>query len=332
MSNRLDDQYQQFRESLTASVLATWQDALPADALGLLNPYRHGNLVEWLQALERLPAPSEMGARVCRLDTRHVSVTTDQATQRQLHAEVEHALRSLMPWRKGPYSLLGVEIDSEWRSDKKWDRLIGHIEPLSGRMVLDVGCGNGYHMWRALGAGAKRAVGVDPTALYLVQFAAVRHLMGDHPIQILPYGLEDLPRIAVFDTVFSMGVLYHRRDPMSHLQELRECLHRDGELVLETLVVEGDAQTVLVPEDRYAKMRNVWFIPSVAMLKIWLARVGFTEIRCVDVTPTTTDEQRCTDWTGRHSLADFLDPDDPGRTADGYPGPLRAIVTAKRRY
>jgi len=132
--------------------------------------------------------------------------------------------------------------------------------------------------------------------------------------------------------VFSMGVLYHRRDPLGHLQELRECLCRDGQLVLETLVVKGDSQTTLMPEDRYAMMRNVWFIPSVPMLENWLRRSGFTDVRCVDVTPTTDEEQRRSDWSGKHSLLDFLDPDNPSRTVEGYPAPLRAILTARRRY
>lgn len=64
-----------------------------------------------------------------------------------------------------------------------------------------------------------------------------------------------------------MGVLYHRRSPLEHLWQLKDQLVQDGELVLETLVVEGDENTVLVPGDRYAQMRNVYFIPSALALK-----------------------------------------------------------------
>ena len=56
-----------------------------------------------------------------------------------------------------------------------------------------------------------------------------------------------------------MGVLYHRRSPIDHLLELKGCLQTGGELVLETLVIDGGLGEVLVPENRYAKMRNVWF-------------------------------------------------------------------------
>ncbi|MCK5863518.1 MAG: DUF1698 domain-containing protein, partial [Marinobacter adhaerens] len=50
----------------------------------------------------------------------------------------------------------------------------------------------------------------------------------------------------------------------------------------------------------------------------------------VDVTPTTTDEQRSTDWMRFNSLQDFLDPNDPSKTVEGYPGPLRATVIAEK--
>jgi len=125
-----------------------------------------------------------------------------------------------------------------------------------------------------------------------------------------------------------MGVLYHRRSPIDHLYELRGALSQGGELVLETLIIEGGRGEVLVPERRYAKMRNVWFIPTVEELIHWLERVGFTKVRCLDQSVTTTDEQRVTSWMEFESLADFLDPTDPTRTIEGYPSPRRALLSA----
>ncbi|EYH95419.1 tRNA mo(5)U34 methyltransferase, partial [Salmonella enterica subsp. enterica serovar Heidelberg str. N4541] len=172
------------------------------------------------------------------------------------------------PWRKGPFSLYGVDIDTEWRSDWKWDRVLPHLSDLTGRTILDVGCGSGYHLWRMIGAGAHLAVGIDPTQLFLCQFEAVRKLLGnDQRAHLLPLGIEQLPALKAFDTVFSMGVLYHRRSPLEHLWQLKDQLVNEGELVLETLVVDGDENTVLVPGDRYAQMRNVYFIPSAPALK-----------------------------------------------------------------
>ncbi|QXP85623.1 tRNA 5-methoxyuridine(34)/uridine 5-oxyacetic acid(34) synthase CmoB [Methylococcus sp. Mc7] len=288
---------------------------------------RHGDWPGWLALLRELPnvAPTLLDFAA---DAVKVGAETDcdGATRRS----IETALRRLHPWRKGPYAIHGILIDTEWRSDLKWRRLDGAIAPLAGRRVLDVGCGNGYHAWRMLGAGAKSVIGIDPTLLSVAQFLAVRHFAGDWPVAVLPLGIEDFPSgTCAFDTVFSMGVLYHRRSPFDHLAELKGCLRPGGELVLETLVIEGEAGQVLVPEGRYAQMRNVWFIPSPPTLSSWLARAGFRRARLIDVSPTTIREQRSTGWMRFQSLADFLDPDDPSRTVEGHPAPRRAIFLAE---
>lgn len=312
---------------LQASRLAPWLDTLPAQLQQAVEGNPHGKQAEWRAALDALPELSassmDFNASTVRIGAKG---DADDAARSQLTA----ALQALIPWRKGPYELFGVHIDTEWRSDWKWERVFPHLSPLQGRLVLDVGCGSGYHLWRMYGAGAEAVVGIDPTLLFLTQFQAVKRYAGELPVWMLPLKSEDLPdfRQKGFDTVFSMGVLYHRRDPLGHLQELRGALRAGGELVLETLVVDGDEKTVLMPHDRYAKMRNVWFIPSVPMLELWLKRLGFTHLRVADITPTTVGEQRCTAWSKGESLADFLDPQDNSRTLEGYPAPLRATIIA----
>ena len=234
-----------------------------------------------------------------------------------------------MPWRKGPISLFGIDINTEWHSDWKWDRVQPHIASLQGKHVLDIGCGNGYYALRSYGQGADLVVGVDPGQKYIMQFYALKKYLGNIPVHLLPLGIEDIPpSLKAFDTVFSMGVLYHRRSPLDHLYELRDCLKPGGELVLETLVVEGDVNTVLMPTGRYQQMRNVWFLPSCDALVLWLQRCGFKNVRVVDVTKTSTEEQRTTDWMVFDSLEDFLDPHDQSKTIEGYPGPMRAVILA----
>ena len=127
-----------------------------------------------------------------------------------------------------------------------------------------------------------------------------------------------------------MGVLYHRKSPEAHIERLLSYLRPGGELVLETLVIDGDENAVLLPEDRYARMGNVWFIPSVAMLEKWLRRSKLKNIKVVDVTTTTLEEQRSTDWMTFQSLKDFLDPEDPSKSIEGYPAPRRAVLTASK--
>ena len=306
--------------------LAAWAEVLPEAVTAVLHPHAHGKMGSWIEAIQKLPVLSPDELNVALQDGVGVStaVSLDQPA-------LEANLQALHPWRKGPFDLFGLHLDTEWRSDWKWARLAGKIGSLHGRVVLDVGSGNGYYGWRMLGAGAKLVVGLDPFLVYVMQFWAIQTLLQREKNYVLPLGIEQLPpQLSAFDTVFSMGVLYHRRDPFEHLHTLREALRPGGELVLETLVIEGKLGEVLVPEGRYAQMRNVWFIPSVATLTSWLRKVGYQNIRLLDVTPTTTAEQRATPWMRFHSLTNFLDPTDPRKTVEGHPAPVRVVLSAER--
>ncbi|MDN4627857.1 MULTISPECIES: tRNA 5-methoxyuridine(34)/uridine 5-oxyacetic acid(34) synthase CmoB [Erwinia] len=315
-----------FYQLIAKSPLSHWLETLPAQIAAWQREQLHGHFKNWDRSVEHLPTivPET-------LDLLHgVTADSSQLSERQ-RGGIESLLRNLMPWRKGPYSLYGVHINTEWRSDWKWDRVLPHISPLAGRTVLDVGCGSGYHMWRMVGAGANLVVGIDPMQLFICQFEAVRKLLGnDQRAHVLPLGIEQLPELKAFDTVFSMGVLYHRRSPLDHLYQLKNQLVSGGELVLETLVVEGDEHAVLVPGERYAQMRNVYFIPSTGALKNWLEKCGFVDVKIADYSVTSTEEQRRTDWMTSESLAEFLDPNDSSKTVEGYPAPLRAVLVARK--
>ena len=315
-----------FYQQIATGPLANWLEVLPAQVAAWQRENLHGKFRDWEKAVDYLPLLNPQTLDLVN----SVTATADDLTDRQ-RLGIENLLRNLMPWRKGPYSLYGTEIDTEWRSDWKWDRVLPHISPLTHRTVLDVGCGSGYHMWRMIGAGAKLVVGIDPMQLFLCQFEAVRKLLGDdRRAHLLPLGIEQLPALQAFDTVFSMGVLYHRRSPLDHLLQLKNQLVSEGELVLETLVVEGDENTVLVPGERYAQMRNVYFIPSAAALKGWLEKCGFVDVRIADYAVTSVEEQRRTSWMTSESLAEFLDPNDSSKTVEGYPAPLRAVLVARK--
>ncbi|MGZ8191325.1 MAG: tRNA 5-methoxyuridine(34)/uridine 5-oxyacetic acid(34) synthase CmoB [Methylococcaceae bacterium] len=319
--------YQPLYNTLLDAKSDTWVKFLPQQLEDAFDSSKHGSLATWQKLIENVPELTT-GHRL--LDTDAVQIGSASDLSENDSAQLENQLKVLHPWRKGPYELFGIKIDTEWRSDWKWERLKNHISPLNNRLVLDVGCGNGYHCWRMLGANAKMVVGIDPLLLNVMQFQVVRKLYGgEAPVYVLPLGIEELPYgLKVFDSVFSMGVLYHRRSPIDHLLELRDCLQPGGELVLETLIIDGDLNQVLLPEDRYAKMRNVWFLPSCDTLISWLKRCGFINIKLIDVTTTTVEEQRTTEWMPFHSLKDFLDPENPQLTCEGLPAPKRAIFIA----
>ncbi len=309
-------------ECLKAGHIADFASVLERQINDFFAERPHGRAEEWNEGLENLPKVKANGF--------NLSADTVQIGTEKLDSSLIDILKLYKPWRKGPFQFGDVTINTEWRSDWKWQRIQPHISSLKDRHVLDIGCGNGYHLFRMLGDGAASAIGVDPTRLFLYQFHIARHFLPNTPAWILPLRSEHLPRFNLFDTVFSLGVLYHRRSPIDHLTELLSFLRPGGELVLETLIVDGDAHTVLVPEDRYAKMANVWFLPSPPALENWLARAGFKNIRTVDINQTSIDEQRATEWMDFHSLEQFLDPKDHSLTAEGLPAPKRAIIVAEK--
>lgn len=323
--------YTPFWEKLDDPRFEEWHQQLPSLLEEALHPEGNGNLPRWLEALETLNQFERN--QPCDLTVSAIQAGLDDLSTED-KSKLESALRALMPWRKGPFNIHGIEIDTEWHSDWKWDRVSPHLSSMKNKRVLDIGCGSGYHLWRMASEQPELAVGVDPSLLSMSQFLALKHFIGEAiPAYFLPLTLEQLPvsrRGGAFHTVFSMGVLYHRRSPIDHIYDLKNQLLPGGELVLETLVMPKSYGQLLVPEDRYAQMRNVWFLPSVAELTRWIERCGFENVRCVDLNQTTTEEQRTTDWMNWNSLADFLDPNDPNKTAEGYPAPLRAVMIATK--
>jgi tRNA (mo5U34)-methyltransferase len=321
-----------FFQRLAASRASAWAEAFQDLSAARLLPQRHGDLAEWVEALSALPDPAP--GRVV-LDGPCVGVSSDPPLSDAARDDLTRRLGAFHPWRKGPFCLYGVHIDSEWRSDLKWDRLAGAMAPLDGRLVLDCGAGNGWYGYRCLGAGAALVVGIDPTLRFVMQFLAVNHLIGNDRLVVLPLTDEDLATAPLagltgFDTVLSMGVLYHRRDTGRHLAILRSLLRPGGELILETLVLDRPGRDCLKPRGRYAKMRNVHAIPTPQLVQDWLIGAGLSAPRIIDVTATTTAEQRATPWMRFQSLADFLDPADPHLTVEGHPAPVRGLFLAHR--
>ena len=318
--------YDRIFDSLDRAGLDSWRASLAPLLRDRFADSAHGDISKWRAVIDKLPDITEATAILNAPAVTAASPSVSPA----LRDEIRDLLLQLRPWRKGPFIIHGIDIDAEWRSDLKWDRLKNEITPLNRRRILDVGCGNGYYALRMMGEGAQTVVGIDPTLLFVFQFLALNHFLAVPSVNVLPLRLHELPGAQkFFDTTFSMGVLYHQREPLEHLAQLLSTLRPGGELVLETLILPGTEPLVLEPEDRYARMRNVWHLPTATALEDWLRQAGFGDIRLVAVTATTIDEQRSTEWMPFESLAEALAPGDSCRTVEGLPAPTRALVICK---
>ncbi|MFN8707264.1 MAG: tRNA 5-methoxyuridine(34)/uridine 5-oxyacetic acid(34) synthase CmoB [Planctomyces sp.] len=311
-----------------------WAEELRKRCSDEFSTERHGTLPLWLNAFDELP---HLNRADFDASGSAVSVLQNDSTtgfNEEVRDQLADTLMKFHPWRKGPFQILGIDIDTEWRSDLKWNRLAPHVD-FGGRSVLDVGCGNGYYLWKMIAAGARIAVGLDPFLLYVMQFEVLKHFVKTtnegfaELCGVLPAGDDALRKnLRLFDITFSMGVLYHQISPIEHLQRLAGSLKPGGQLILETLIIDGNDDRVLIPDSRYAKMRNVWFIPTIPVILQWLKRTGFRNCEVLDVSRTTLSEQRRTEWMTFESLEDFLDPLDSARTIEGYSAPVRALISA----
>jgi len=259
-----------------------------------------------------------------------VSIKSIKPLNDDIKAEIEGAAKQMMPWRKGPFDICGLFIDTEWQSFLKYNLLEPYFD-LRGKKVADIGCNNGYYMFRMLEQNPEKIVGFDPSALYKTQFDFINHYVkSDIRFELL--GVEHLPFYEEkFDTVFCLGVLYHRPDPVGTLKALAKGMEKGAELYLDTFMIDGDEDICLTPEKTYSKIPNIYFVPTVKALKNWCGRAGFVDIEVLEITVTTEDEQRSTPWIQGQSLGSFLDPDDASKTVEGYPAPKRVYIKAVRK-
>lgn len=262
----------------------------------------------------------------------HVSVNgnIDQKLMEQIKLKAEQ----LIPWRKGPFSLFGMEIDAEWRSDKKWERLEKVVDNLQGKKILDIGCNNGYFMFKMAEQNPEFVLGIDPVVPYWSQFKFINHFTKKDNLEMELLGVEDCVHIEkLFDVVFSMGIIYHHRNPIQQLLDIKKSMKPGAQLILETIGIPGDDPVALFPEDRYAKMRNVWFVPTLSCLVNFAKKARFGDIEVVSDTPLTTEEQRLTEWCPppRQSLEDFLDQENSSKTIEGHPAPRRFLISCRKK-
>lgn len=321
--------FEKFYKHMTKCGLGKWNEKFEIIIEKAINKV-DGNLPIWMKALSELP-DIETESGIFIRDKAWITAKPCKTVSNEVLEKFKSVMMQLSPWRKGPFDLCGMEIDAEWRAEIKWNLLEKGISSLKNKIVLDLGCSNGYYMFRMAEQSPDMVLGIDPSRITWMQFEALQKYLKYPNLFYLPIGFEDLPEeCGIFDTIFAMGVLYHRRAPFDFLRTLKYLLKTGGELVLETITVEGDETTVLVPEDRYAGMKNVWFFPSDKAMLVWLKKAGFKDVKVICKYVTTIEEQRQTEWMTNESLKNWLDPNDSSKTIEGLPVPIRTVITCKR--
>ncbi|MCR2090873.1 tRNA 5-methoxyuridine(34)/uridine 5-oxyacetic acid(34) synthase CmoB [Campylobacter upsaliensis] len=254
--------------------------------------------------------------------TKSVELTTDKSQS----SLIEKLALSLKPWRKGPFKIDDLFIDTEWQSFIKFDILKPFMCNIEDKIVADVGCNNGYYMFKMLEFSPKQIIGFDPSLKYHLQFKLINALAKTN-IKFELLGVEDLPNYAVkFDVIFCLGVIYHRSDPIKMLKDLKKALKLGGIVFLDTMYIESDEEIALVPQNTYSKIPNIYFVPSIKALKNWCLRAGFKNFEVLATKKTDKEEQRKTAWIDSYSLENFLDPENENLTCEGYEAPKRVYV------
>ena len=280
------------------------------------------NIKPYQEAIAALPEYSDIEVTLGdKVDIQIADLPPTDFTQ------IKETALLMKPWRKGPFQINDLFIDSEWQSQIKYNLLEPHFD-LKDKIVGDIGCNNGYYLFRMLTHEPRKLIGFDPSAIYYSQFQFINHFVQSDIVYEL-LGVEHVEFYEhKFDTLFCLGVLYHRSDPVAMLKSLFKGLNKGGELILDTFMIDGEGEFCLTPRDRYSKIPNIYFVPTVAALSNWCLRAGFESVEVLEIMKTEANEQRKTEWIDTQSLEDFLDPDDPEKTVEGYPAPKRVYIKA----
>ncbi|RZW26169.1 MAG: tRNA 5-methoxyuridine(34)/uridine 5-oxyacetic acid(34) synthase CmoB [Desulfobulbaceae bacterium] len=293
-----------------------------------VNQQKKGFL-RYRQPFERLSA-RQAEFTDCTTDT--VTIGRAEEISSEIRQDIKEQLRCFMPWRKGPFSVFGIDIDAEWRSERKWNRLRDQLPDLSNKIVADIGCNNGYYMFRMVPTGPKLVLGFEPAVQHYYCFKSLNGMAGFDNLEIDLLGVEHLALFPeAFDVIFLMGIIYHHSAPIDILRNVHSALAPGGTLLIESQAIPGSEPLALFPERTYAKVPGTYFVPTATTLEYWLERAGFAQVEQFCTHPMNSDEQRSTEWMIFESYEDYIDPENPSLTVEGYPAPWRVFLSAVKR-
>lgn len=321
---------------LTFDKAPAWVDQVnlscPKQTLDSIRYERYIKALDKLSADQQSAYESLSHFEPSSIDTRDATVKIGSKNDLSLDEakSLECGLESFIPWKKGPFELFGIHIDSEWRSDLKWDRLRPHLSPMKDHVIADIGCNNGYFMFRMLEDDPRLVLGVEPVAKHWLSFQLLNTWAKEKRLAFEMLGIEHMGLFPnSFDSIFCLGILYHHTDPVGLLRSMKTALKKGGQLLIDCQGIAGEEEIALMPKNRYTGARGFWFLPTLSCLKNMISRAGFNHSELIFAEKLGTEEQRSTKWAPIKSLADFLDPSDPNKTIEGYPAPYRFYLKVR---
>ena len=167
-------------------------------------------------------------------------------------------------------------FDRRFRSDMfiRFARTFEILEPLTGKSVLDIGCGSGPYVLEAFRRGASQVTAVDPAANML---SLVKKRLEDTPYShrcLIIQGAVPQVLVEPHDYVIVMGVLDYIADASTFLQAIRR-------MTKEICVMSFPSRHWLrstLRKTRYL-LRNcpVYFYDQ-PLIREWCSKAGFAEI------------------------------------------------------
>lgn len=127
---------------------------------------------------------------------------------------------------------------------------LGFPTDLRGKRVLDVGCADGYYSFICEKRGAEEVIAIDyrqPTASGFSVAASILESNVKHVIDNV-YDISP-EKYGTFDFIIFVGVLYHLRNPLFALDNLRKMAKPDATVLIESHIADDEIRETLRSED-----------------------------------------------------------------------------------
>jgi len=161
------------------------------------------------------------------------------------------------------------------------------LPALESASVLDIGTFNGGLAFILERLGAARVVALDNCPAQTLGFAQVKEFLGSNVeyVRGSVYDLRSALGDQKFDLVFYWGLIYHLRNPLLSLDNVRAVLSESGTAYVESHISDGElGDRASLPVARFYRRNELandntnWFAPTVACLEDWCASSGLRPV------------------------------------------------------